>query len=984
MTPERWQQVADTLYRLLHSPPPERSAYLSEMVARDPELHREIVSLLSSYEKAGTAFLRGSAMDSLARQDEPATRDSVAGRRLGAYQLLELIGVGGMGEVYRAARADDQYHKQVAVKLVRAGEETALVVARFKNERQILAGLDHPNIARLLDGGSSVEGAPYFVMELIEGEPIDTYCATQGLPLKDRLNLFLQVCSAVQFAHQRLVVHRDLKPSNILVTKEGVPKLLDFGIAKLLEPTESMAALEATATLFRMLTPRYASPELIRGEPITTAADVYSLGVVLYELLTGQSPYRVDSQSPHEIACAVCEMEPLRPSTAIKKTRQADPLTAEAERMKSRGSLPQRNLSKRLSGDLDNIVLMALRKETQRRYASVEQFAEDIRRHLEHLPVAARQRTVQYRVAKFVNRHRTGVAATAAIVLALLAALTITMREAHIARQERARAERRFNDVRKLADSLIFEIHDSVRNVPGATATRKLIIERALQYLNSLAKEASADVSLQRELAAAYVRIGKVQGGANEANLGETAAALESYKKALTIREALYARSPKDLANIEDLSEAYRTVAESLEETGDLERAFEDTRCARQLVEQAERAHPEDVELLEELVRDYEAEANLLGGNFNRGTLGDTSNAVAQRKKELDVSERLATLRPNDSGIQRFLAVSIVQMGDQLLMSGQWRESADYYLRAKAVFERLLAQSPGVREELEYLHGCYQRLQFIRLQNGEIDQAIQDSRQAVEIASRLSRADPNDVWSRANLADDYGNLAGALSRAAHPQPEAQPAAQKAIKLIEEVVARDPTNTEFQGVLSAAFTTAGDVCQRRGDYRRALGYYRQALAVTQSIAATDAKNVASRMRLASDHNNVAATLLHSGRLAAAAQEYEKAAALVEAATASGFPSEQGLYARADSFTGLGDIENEIADQQSKPSGRLAHRKRACDAYQASLKVWSNVREPGILSPDGFSSVPPTIVSARASQCQSAEGLLQTAAARSSSK
>ena len=979
MTPERWQEVADTLYRLLTTPAPERSLRLSEIANQDPELHKEVLSLLSSYEQAGTTFLSGSAGETVALRDGPAAQDTMLGRRLGAYRLLELIGVGGMGEVYRAARADDQYRKQVAVKLVRAGRETPLVVARFKNERQILASLDHPNIARLMDAGSTPEGVPYFVMELIAGEPIDAYCQRQRLSLKDRLNLFLQVCSAVQFAHQRLVVHRDLKPSNILVTTEGVPKLLDFGIAKLFEPSSSPAALEATSTLLRALTPRYASPEQVRGQPITTASDVYSLGVVLYELLTGQSPYRVASQSPHEIACAVCEMEPLRPSTAIKKTGPADSPSPPVEEVTSWGNLSPEKLRKRLKGDLDNIVLMALRKETEKRYTSVEQFAEDIRRYLGRLPVAARQGTIQYRVSKFISRHRTGVATAALVGLALLTALSITLYEAHIARQERARAERRFNDVRQLANSLIFQIHDSVRNLPGATATRKLIVEKALQYLDSLAQESSTDPSLERELAAAYVRIGKVQGGANEANLGDTAASLESYQKALHIRQALYAQNPKDLENLEGLSEAHRMVSESLEETGNTARAFENIRSARQLVEQAEPAHHEDVALLEELVRDYEGEANLLGGNFNRGTLGNAGDALSERKKELAVSERLAQLRPNDSGIQRFLAVSIVQMGDQLLMNGQWRESADYYWRGKTVFERLLAQSPGAREELDYLHAAYQRLQFISLQKGEVGQAIQDDRQAVELAAKLSQADPNDVWSRANLADDYSNLAAALSRAVPFGAEAPSAAQKAVALIKGLVAHDPNNTEFQGVLSAAFTTAGDVYQRRADYQRALNYYRQALDVTDKIVVSDEKNVASRLRLASDHNNVAHALFRSGELAAATQEFKKAAALVESATKSA-PSEQALYAQADAFTGLGDIENQLADRESDPMVRRTHRNRACDAYQASLNIWRQVREPGILSPEGFSSLPPEVVFSRATECQSALGRLQTAAAR----
>ncbi len=312
MKPERWQEIRAVLDKAIAVPTVERAAFLDASCAEDPELRAEVESLLRSHEDAGSVFLKNPAADLSALTSSSKGPSSRVGRRIGVYQLIDRIGQGGMGEVYRAVRADGQYDKEVAIKFVRAGFDTEYLLERFRNERQVLASLDHPNIARLLDGGTTDEGFPYLVMELIEGTPIDRYCDQRKLPIPERLRLFLQVCSAVQYAHQRLVIHRDIKPGNILVTEDGIPKLLDFGIAKILDP----AAIPQT-TGVNPMTPEYASPEQVRGEPVTTATDVYSLGVVLYELMTGHSPYPKNTHVPHELARAICEHEPARPSSVV-------------------------------------------------------------------------------------------------------------------------------------------------------------------------------------------------------------------------------------------------------------------------------------------------------------------------------------------------------------------------------------------------------------------------------------------------------------------------------------------------------------------------------------------------------------------------------------------------------------------------------------------------------------------------------------------
>jgi serine/threonine protein kinase len=312
MNPERWKQVREILETAIPLPAAEREAYIRRVCVNDPQLRSEVESLLSSHEQAGDVFLEKPAVDLNAVLQQPDSESGWVGRRIGVYRIVEQIGHGGMGEVYRAVRADGQYEMQVAIKLVRSGFDSPELLQRFLHERQILASLDHPNIARLYDGGTTEDGIPYLVMELIEGIPIDQYCDQNDLGINERLKLFTQVCAAVQYAHQRLVIHRDIKPGNILVTKDSIPKLLDFGIAKFLDPSSGV-----DTTMARPMTPEYASPEQIRGEPITTATDVYSLGVVLYKLLTGHSPYPANTRTAFEFARVICEIDPVRPSAAV-------------------------------------------------------------------------------------------------------------------------------------------------------------------------------------------------------------------------------------------------------------------------------------------------------------------------------------------------------------------------------------------------------------------------------------------------------------------------------------------------------------------------------------------------------------------------------------------------------------------------------------------------------------------------------------------
>jgi serine/threonine protein kinase/tetratricopeptide (TPR) repeat protein len=968
MTPERWQHVKGVLQQVLEISPPHRAAFLNQACDGDELLRLEVESLLMNEEAGAEGFLETPLWTSAVF--ESALADSWVGRRIGAYQIVDLIGEGGMGSVYRGLRADKQYEKQVALKVVRQGLGTAFALAQFRAERQILANLDHPHIARLLDGGTTETGLPYLVMELVEGEPIDKYCNSRKLSIDDRLRLFLRVCSGVQYAHQHLVIHRDLKPGNIFVTADGTPKLLDFGIAKILDPGTASGAAEPTLNMMRMLTPEYASPEQVRGEVVTTASDVYSLGVVLFRLLTGQHPFRSQGQSPDEILRATRDTEPPRPSTAARWEQNAQlpgsgpgARTFEAENEDS----PEK-LSKRLRGDLDNIVLMALRKEPQRRYVSAEHFAEDIRRHLESLPVRARADTFRYRASKFIIRHKKGVLVGAVVAAILVALMVGVVWEAHIARVQRMKAERRFQDVRALANSLIFDVHDSIQDLAGATVARKLIVDKALQYLDSLDQESQGDASLQRELAEAYKRIGDVQGNEFSANLGDTTNALKSYEKALAIREKLWAAKSGDLGDALALAELYRLASQTQLFAGEVTAGLETSKKAVALMEPQELSHADDPKVLLELIADYQSVANILGGDLSLSNLGDNDAALEYRRKQLDTAEHLAKLSPTDVKALGNLAIAITTMGDQLWQGGETSSSLEYYTRARPLFEEIAFHSnKGARGR--YLLGLlFERIMIVQLSKGNVAESRNAAHEALKLSSDLSAADPRNVQSGSTMAMDYRLVADLESRRGH-SAEAMVLMNKAMDIAHRLVILSPKDTEVQGLQADLQTTSGDIAGRTGDYHRALKNYEGAITVLSGVATNNSKNAGAGLHLAANYNALARAQQKLHATDAATAAFQKALELTDASAKSGHPNGQTLYTRADAYAGLGEVEAGLAaDSHAERNVRIEHWRQAVSWYKQSSEIWSRIKEPGIISPDGFDCVPPSVVHQRLSQCE----------------
>lgn len=486
------------------------------------------------------------------------------GRRLGNYQLLELIGSGGMGEVYLAARIDREFDQQVAIKVVRHTSLTLDVRTRLRTERQILANLQHPNIARLLDGGTSEDGTPYLVMEYIEGEPVNLYCDRHRLTVEQRLQLFCKICSAVQYAHQNLVVHRDLKANNILVSDDGEPHLLDFGIAKLLEPETARSDYELTQHDFRVMTPSHASPEQVRGEPITTASDIYVLGLLLYELLCGRRAFSLPPQCRlKEIEELICHQSPPLPSDMLARSTASTPL--QADELAWMRNVTTRQLRKRLSGDLDNIVMMALRKEPQRRYASANQFAEDLQHWLKQEPVLASRDSWAYRTDRFVRRHRYAVVAGSVAVMLLGAFSAITYLQSRTIARERDLATVERNRAEQVSSFLVelFELSDPARSRGNELKARELLDTGARRVGSELQQQPATRATLLATIGRVYASLGLYQE------------ARTVQEQALTLREKLHGKAHEESA------ESLLALSESELALGQLDAAEQHLQQAR-------------------------------------------------------------------------------------------------------------------------------------------------------------------------------------------------------------------------------------------------------------------------------------------------------------------------------------------------------------------------------------------------------------------
>lgn len=902
----RVEEIAKAVLKLALD---ERGAYL-DGACTDEALRRDVEAAIVLHEspdqvKGASAILADAETLQMPGDKQPQPHDYTA---IGPYHILRQISQGGMGAVYLAERNDAEFNQRVAIKLVKRGMDTDFVMSRFRDERQILAALDHPSIARLLDGGTTSDGRPYIVMEYIKGKPITQYADEQRLSTVERLRLFKEVCAAVHYAHQNLVIHRDIKPLNILVTDDGRLKLLDFGIAKLLNPEIAGHSLEATAVGIRLMTPEYASPEQVKGESITTTSDVYALGVLLYELLTGHQPYRFSDGTPEEIARVVCEEEPLKPSVALGRIETYSPadggaavvLTPEAVSRTREGS-PDK-LRRQLAGDLDNIVLMAMRKEPARRYASVDQLASDIDRHLEGRPVTARRDTLAYRASKFVKRHRAGVIATLLILVALIVGTVTTL-------QQRARAEQRSKEVRQLVSSFLI-VQEGLKDVPGSTSSREQIAKHVLESLDKLASEAGHDTQPQRELATAYQQVGDVQGNPYENNLGDREGALASYQKALAIHQKLVEQAPLNVEDRRGLAVIYLRI-------GQLSFA-----------------------------------------------MGNTQQSVEASQQGIGIAEQLHANGQLDLATSRALPNGYRTYAYALSRRGNPKAALDSASKGQALFEKLAAAYPDDVQVQRDLTAVISIVAYTRADLGEYAAALEIYRGLLVDKERLAAANPDKLSYQTALAPDYLNI-GNVELLAGDASAAAESFRKMLEIAERAAAADPTNVRARNLVAIAQVRRGRALVMLERLEEGLTYQQSAAAFFKKTAEGNPQSPYAQIQMAYTDMQVGVVLAKLGRGAQALSLGDTTRNVVEQWTAADPTSVELRGIQAAIYMMLGDIHATLAASERRTDRATNLWRPARDWYQRSHDILKNLRDEGQATDREYGT--PEELAAKITQC-----------------
>ena len=735
--------------------PEDREALIERETTGDSKLRQDLRAMLEH--SRGARDRIANAVERVAGR--AAGGQNWIGRRFGPYQVVREIGRGGMGLVFEAYRDDAEYEKRVALKVAPDWRDLERLRERFRSERQILARLEHPNIARFLDGGSE-DGLPYFAMEYIDGKPVTAWAREHALNIHQRIVLFRQICAAVAYAHENLIIHRDLKPANILVDRNQTPKLLDFGISTLLRPVPEESAATTGNSPW---TPDYTSPEQVRGNAVTVRTDVYSLGLILYELLCGERAQPADTSSPLALDHSICETDPPPPSVQAA----------------SRGEAA---VSRQLRGDLDTIVAMAIRKEPERRYRSVAALDADLARYLDDRPVEARPNTAVYLLSKGIRRHWVASVAAAVVTLSVAGGVGATLYQAR-------RAERRFEQLRSLANAFVFDVHDRIQNLPGSTEARKSIVATALRYLESLRQDAGGDSSLRRELAAAYEKIGDAQGNPVAANLGDSRGAMASYRRAESLLTPIAWRGD-GAANLALTSTIYK-LASLQHVLGDPASAAQMER-ARQLARRVTLEQPKNLDALG-LAANIDTDLTRYAADQQA-----PQRALETAREAAAYAERMVALQPASEKTRDFLAVAQNGLASAYRVSGELERSAQTYHDSIAIREQLVAEHP---ENVSYRHLLlltYGHLgdAFGLPENsglGRLPESVAAYEKAAEIAAWIAQRDPSDRSAAFDVVAANMRTAAVLVE----EPDGAARALSYLAAVEPILARlfaaDPSN-----------------------------------------------------------------------------------------------------------------------------------------------------------------------------------------------
>jgi serine/threonine protein kinase/tetratricopeptide (TPR) repeat protein len=901
--PDRWRQVEEIFHQALERPESERTSWLDFTCGDDAELRAEVGSLIESDRAAAGAFV-GSKIERAVMQLNEERQPTVEGRRLGPYRLLRELGRGGMGAVYLAARDDQQYESEVAIKLVRPGLDTDFILRRFRRERQILARLQHSNIARMFDGGTTEDGIPYLVMEYVKGSWITNYAAEYRLSVEARLRLFLPVCDAVEHAHRNFIIHRDLKPANILIDPTGAPKLLDFGVSKLLHSEQSDPSETQGVS---MMTPDYASPEQMLGEPVGVASDVYSLGAVLYELLTGVRPHKIKKCTPLALERAICQEETIAPSLAVRGDRR---------------------LYRRIAGDLDNIILRAMQKQPERRYLTAGQMADDIRRHLDHRPVEARPISFTYRTARFVRRNRVVVTLGSLMAASLIGGAAVAIREARTARE-------RFEQVRKLATTFVFDVEEASHNLPGSTRLRQLIARTGLEYLDNLARSSARDWDLKRELATAYMRIAEVHGGTDSANLGDPAAALVGYRRAEALLSEVLQHKPADRAAAQERLTLLFRMGNLQRHTGQMEQALASTAEGTRITEALLAQRPEDIELTQ-----YAAVFHLDMARMRQQT-GELNVAADEVASGIRLLERVAAARPDQRETRANIAASHARLGGVLAELGRRKEALASYRNGVDELESMVRQSPNDTRARHELMLAYSHVGDI-LGNpaydnfGDTPGARAAYIKMAEMARALHDADPADV----RAISDYGI---ALLRLGSVIPldqkqDKQATLQKSHELLAGAAHRNPKDRANGMHKAWNEVQLGDLFRAVNDASFAVRYYQMALASAETTLAIDPKDSGTQRWLVAAARSLAEHEARSDDRVQALATLDKAVVLAQRVEATAPPGSLAyglVIARA--WTAAGSVHKLLAARE-KGDQRDRDLQAARNGYQRSVESW----------------------------------------------